>query len=127
MTSTPPAGRPRDQTAALADQGPASGEARRLRSSFQRYRLMSYAVGTMLLVMVCLGLPLQYAWGHAKLAGDGWTLHGFLYIVYLLSAGDLARRARFTFWQLVGVVTAGFLPGLAFFVEHRVAKRILGR
>jgi integral membrane protein len=87
---------------------------------------MSYVVGTMLLVMVCLGLPLQYAWNHAYLASIGWTVHGGLYAVYLLSAADLARRARFTTWQVVGVVTAGFLPGLAFAVERRTVARILG-
>ncbi|MGH9172623.1 MAG: DUF3817 domain-containing protein [Acidimicrobiales bacterium] len=102
------------------------GEAHKLKGALDRYRIMSYVVGTMLLVMVCIGLPLQYAWGDAKLAGVGWTIHGGLYIVYLLSAADLARQARFTLLQVVGVVTAGFLPGLAFAVERRTVARIVG-
>jgi integral membrane protein len=108
-------------------EGPRSLEAARLlKAALGRYRVMSYIVGTMLLVMVCVGLPLQYAWGHASLASIGWTVHGGLYIVYLLSAADLSRRARFTLGQVVGVVTAGFLPGLAFVVERRTVARILG-
>ena len=50
--------------------------------------------------------------------------HGALYIVYLVAAANLARRARFTLWQLVAVVMAGFVPGLAFVVEHRTTQRV---
>jgi integral membrane protein len=51
-------------------------------------------------------------------------VHGGLYIVYLLTAADLARRARFGLWQMVAVVSAGFLPFLAFYVEVRTTRRI---
>ncbi len=51
-------------------------------------------------------------------------IHGFLYIVYLLAAVDLARRARFTLLQLAAMIGAGFLPFLAFFIEHRVMQRL---
>jgi hypothetical protein len=47
--------------------------------------------------------------------------------VYLLAAADLARRARFGLWQLVALVTAGFLPFLAFVVERRVTRRLEAR
>ena len=95
-----------------------------LRRALDRYRLMSYVVGVMLLVMVCVGLPLQYLGHEATLPQVGWTVHGALYVVYLITAADLARRARFSLWQLVGVVCAGFLPGLAFVVERRTTLRI---
>jgi integral membrane protein len=78
----------------------------------------------MLLIMVCVGLPLQYAAHETALPSVGWTVHGALYIVYLLVAADLQRQARLTTWQLVGVVTAGVLPGLAFLVERRTTARI---
>jgi hypothetical protein len=53
-----------------------------------------------------------------------WTFHGFLYIIYLVTAVDLARRARFTLGQMVAMVCAGFVPFLAFYIEARVARRI---
>jgi hypothetical protein len=37
---------------------------------------------------------------------------------------DLARRARFTLLQMAAMVGAGFLPFLAFFIEHRVRLRV---
>ena len=87
---------------------------------------MAYIVGVGLLILVFIGVPLQYAAGLPQVAEIVGPIHGFLYIVYLLAALDLARRARFTLWQLVGMVAAGFLPFLAFIVERKVAKRVEG-
>jgi integral membrane protein len=89
-----------------------------------RYRVMAFIVGVGLLILVFIGIPLQYGAGEPVVAQVVGPIHGFLYIVYLLAALDLARRARFTLWQLAGMVGAGFVPFLAFFVEHRVTQRV---
>jgi integral membrane protein len=89
-----------------------------------RYRIMAYVVGVCLLILVFVGMPLQYAAGKPAVVAIVGPIHGFLYIVYLVAALDLARRARFTLWQMVGMVAAGFLPFLAFYVEHLVTKRV---
>lgn len=89
-----------------------------------RYRVMAYIVGVGLIILVFVGVPLQYAANEPGVAAVVGPIHGFFYIVYLLAALDLARRARFTLLQLAAVVAAGFLPFLAFIVEHRVTKRV---
>jgi integral membrane protein len=92
--------------------------------AFRRYRIMSFVVGVMLLFLCLVAVPLQIAHKPA-LAHVGFTIHGVVYIVYLLSAGDLALRAKFRLGRLIGLVCAGFVPGLAFYVEHRTAQSIL--
>lgn len=89
-----------------------------------RYRIMAWIVGTGLLVLVFVGVPLQYGANVPQVAAIVGPIHGFLYIVYLLTAVDLARRARFTLLQMAAMVGAGFLPFLAFIIEHRVMKRL---
>lgn len=89
-----------------------------------RYRVMAYVVGTGLLILVFVGVPLQYAAGIPQVDAIVGPIHGFLYIVYLLAAVDLARRARFTLLQLAAMIAAGFLPFLAFVIEHRVMQRM---
>jgi integral membrane protein len=84
---------------------------------------MAYVVGIGLVILVFAGIPLQ-ALGHPGLANVVGVVHGILYIVYLLAAYGLYRRAHFTFWQLVAMVLAGFVPFLAFYVERRTTKRI---
>ena len=92
-----------------------------------RYRVMAYVVGVMLIVLVCVGVPLQYAASEPAVVKVVGPLHGFLYIVYLVAAFDLARRARLSLWQLVAMVAAGLVPGLAFVVERAVTRRVVGR
>ena len=106
----------RDET----DAGPTPG----LAGAVLRYRIMAYIVGTGLLILVFVGVPLQYGAGIPQVAEVVGPIHGFLYIVYLLTAVDLARRARFTLLQLAAMIGAGFLPFLAFFIEHRVVQRL---
>jgi integral membrane protein len=89
-----------------------------------RYRVMAYLVGVMLIVLVCIGVPLRYAAGEAGVVSVVGPLHGFLYIVYLIAAFDLARRARLSLWQLAAMVLSGLVPTLAFFVERRVTRRV---
>ena len=85
---------------------------------------MAYIVGVGLLILVFVGVPLQYAAGKPAVAQIVGPIHGFLYIVYLIAALDLARRARFTLLQMAAMIGAGFLPFLAFFIEHRVTQRV---
>ncbi len=89
-----------------------------------RYRIMAYIVGVGLLILVFIGVPLQYAAGVPIVAQVVGPIHGFLYIVYLLAALDLARRARFTLLQMAAMIGAGFIPFVAFFIEHRVTIRV---
>jgi integral membrane protein len=100
---------------------------RGLPGSLLRYRVMAYIVGIGLLVLCAVGLPLQYVGGHPVVDQVVGPIHGFLYIVYLLAAVDLARRARFTLVQMAAMIGAGFCPFLAFVIEHFVVKRVRAR
>jgi integral membrane protein len=89
-----------------------------------RYRVMAFIVGTGLLLLVFVAVPLQYGANIGLVAKIVGTMHGYLYIVYLVAAADLARRAHWRLLRIVAVVAAGFLPFLAFIVEHRVYEQL---
>lgn len=95
-----------------------------LRGSLLRYRVMAYAVGIGLVVLVLVGMPLQFAAGRPEIVEVVGPIHGFLYIVYLLAAGDLARRLRWRVSRLAPIILAGLVPFLAFWVERRVTARV---
>lgn len=94
-------------------RGPAGG--------LLRYRVMAYVVGVALLVLVLIGIPLQYAAGRLQVVDVVGPIHGFLYIVYLVVATDLTRRAGWPLSSLVPVILAGLVPFLMFVVERRVS------
>ncbi|HWD55817.1 MAG TPA: DUF3817 domain-containing protein [Acidimicrobiales bacterium] len=89
-----------------------------------RYRVMAYVVGVGLLILVLVGVPLKYAAGSPGVVAVVGPIHGILYIVYLVTAYDLARRGRWTLAQMAEVVGAGFVPFLAFVVERQVTRRV---
>jgi integral membrane protein len=96
----------------------------RTASALTRYRVMAYVVGVMLLVLVLVAVPLRYAAGIPEVSAVVSPIHGFLYIVYLLTAFDLALKARFTAKGTVLVLLAGVVPFVSFWAERRVTARV---
>lgn len=95
-----------------------------MRGALIRYRVMAFVVGTALLVLTGIVIA-QVAGAHVKTAADIVApIHGYLYIIYLVTAADLARRAHWKLGRILAVVAAGFVPTLAFFVEHRVYEQM---
>jgi len=97
---------------------------RGLGKALTRYRVLAYIVGTGLATLCFVGVPLQYAAGIPQVDSIVGPVHGVFYMIYLVAAVDLARRARFTLLQMAAMIGAGFVPILAFVVEHLVTKRI---
>jgi integral membrane protein len=98
-----------------------------VRAALGRYRVMAYVVGIGLILLVAVGVPLQYGAGTPQVAEIVGPVHGLMYIVYLAAAVDLARRCQLSTRQLAVIALAGFLPFLAFFVERRITRSVLNR
>ena len=89
-----------------------------------RYRVMAFVVGTALLLLTVVVI-FQLLGVDVKVAEEVVApTHGYLYLVYLVTAADLARRAHWRLGRILLVVAAGFVPFLAFIVEHRVYQQM---
>ena len=118
-----------------------------MKSALTRYRFMATVVGVLLVVLILIGVPLanfdgSSMWGvfpstpelvavgsTAQEVGEAITTylgvaHGWLYMIFLLTAFVLARKARwdlpFTFVTLV----CGTIPVVSFWAEHRATARV---
>jgi integral membrane protein len=103
---------------------------RGLTGSFWRYRIMAFTTGTVFVVLVFIGVPLQL-WGNndtlEKIVG---TAHGFLFMIYLLTALDIGTRLgwlRRSWLKLGLVMLAGTIPFASFYAEHRIRGEYLAR
>jgi integral membrane protein len=95
-----------------------------MRNALLRYRVMAYVVGTLLVVLTCVGLPLKYGYGDDRVVL--WTAipHGWLYMALLITAFDLGRRARWSWSRLILIALAGTVPFLSFVAERSATKDV---
>jgi integral membrane protein len=93
---------------------------------------MANVVGVLLIVLVLVGVPLKYLSDDgtsAHDAGEGITTylgiaHGWLYMIFLVMAALLARKARWTIPFTVTTLLAGTVPILTFWAERRATRAV---
>jgi integral membrane protein len=72
-------------------------------------------------------MPLHYIWDRPEASAVVSPVHGFLFMVYLLAALDLAVKAKWPLWTTVGLVLSGAVPFLSFYMERRVTTQVEAR
>ena len=86
---------------------------------FRVWQVLALTVGTLLVVLVFVGVPLKY-WGDSdSVASVVGVTHGFLFMVYLVVTYDVGRRRGWSMQRLFVTALAGIVPVLTFVVEHR--------
>ena len=104
-----------------------------------RYCVMATVVGVLLIVLVLVGLPLHY--GYLLLpdalpeGGRAWQVgadisqylgvaHGWLYMIFVLMAFVLSRKAGWDLPFTLVTLVSGTVPILSFWAEHRATQRV---
>jgi integral membrane protein len=93
---------------------------------------MANIVGVLLIVLVLVGVPLKYLTEQgsgAQHAGEWITTylgiaHGWLYMIFLVTAFWLSRKAK---WDLLFTFTtllSGTIPIVSFWAERRATRRV---
>ena len=96
---------------------------RGLSGALFRYQLMANIVGVLIIpLFVFAGLRAGFGGFKTEVAVFGIG-HGYLYIVYLITAGFLALKARLHVPWILLMFAAGLVPGLTFVVEWLVVTR----
>jgi len=87
-----------------------------------RYRLIAYVVGVVLILLVVIGMPMKYIGDDPTVVETVGPAHGFLYMLYLVAAFDLARRGRWPLGRMILVMLAGTVPFVSFYAERVVTR-----
>lgn len=118
-----------------------------MKSSLTAYRIMATIVGVLLIVLCLIGVPLANfdgtpMWGvfsqtppiwlegsTAHEVGEAITTylgiaHGWLYMIFLFTAFNLSRRARWEPGFTLVTLLCGTIPVLSFWAEHRATSRV---
>lgn len=118
-----------------------------MRGTLLRYRVMATIVGVLLVVLILVGVPLanfdgSSMWGFIPSTPDWVTpgsgpqqlgedithylgvAHGWLYMIFLVTAFLLARKALWEPGFTVVTLLCGTIPVLSFWAEHRATQRV---
>jgi integral membrane protein len=118
-----------------------------IRGALLRYRVMANIVGVLLIVLVLIGVPLANfdgtsMWGIFDTTPVIWTegsqahdvgewittvlgvAHGYLYMIFVLTAFLLSRRALWPIGFTLVTFLLGTVPVLSFWAEHRATARV---
>ncbi|MFC7491405.1 MULTISPECIES: DUF3817 domain-containing protein [unclassified Knoellia] len=99
------------------------------RKALTFFKVMALIVGIGLLVLV-VELVLEYG---TSMKGEQNPLHwwpqphGFIYMVYLVATANLGFKVGWSLSKMTGVMLAGCVPFLSFWVERKVAAEVEGR
>lgn len=133
--------RPTPHEASPSDTPPVEPDLDRdgLRAALARYRVLANVVGVLLVVLCLIGLPLH--WAHLvnpawfPVGSDGERLgdaisqylgvaHGWLYMIFVLLAFMLSRKARWGLGFTLVTLVLGTVPVASFWAEHRATRRV---
>jgi integral membrane protein len=113
--------------------------ARGTEGALLRYRLAANVVGVLLIVLCLVGLPLNEAhlldpaWfpvgSNAQQVGAAISqylgvAHGYLYMLFVVLAFLLSRKARWDLGFTLVTLLCGTVPVLSFWAEHRATRRV---
>jgi integral membrane protein len=89
-----------------------------MRAAALRYRVMAYITGVLIIVVCFAGIPLQIVAHNTIISNEVATVHGFLYIVYLVFAYILAQKLKMRLGPTILLLLAGTVPIMTFVVER---------
>ena len=90
-----------------------------MRAAVLRYRVMAYITGVLIIIVCCAGLPLQFAFGQPWIDQYVGTVHGYLYILYVIFAFMLSQKLKMRLSpRLFVLLLSGTIPFLTFVVER---------
>lgn len=94
-------------------------------SSLGRLRLLSYAEGTSLILLICIAVPLKHYGNNptaVKLLGP---LHGALFVLFVMNAVAVGIERRWAFRQFTGkLLLACFIPFGTFYMDKRYLSKL---
>ncbi|MDQ1664862.1 MAG: hypothetical protein QOH75_893 [Actinomycetota bacterium] len=83
---------------------------------------MAWVTGVLLLVLVFVAMPMKYLGDIDTPVSIVGVAHGWLYMVYLVTAFWLAYQRRWSPVKTILVLLAGTVPFMSFVAERRVVR-----
>jgi integral membrane protein len=93
-----------------------------MEKALARFKFIAYLAGVVL-ILFTIEITLKYS----RILEIPWfaQLHGIVYMVYVVIAFDMSRRAKLSLRETFLVLIAGTIPVMSFIAESRIRRRVL--
>jgi len=93
-----------------------------MEKALARFKFIAYLAG-IVLILFTIEIVLKYS-GILEIPWFA-QLHGFVYMVYVVIAFDMSRRAKLSLRETFLVLIAGTIPVMSFIAESKIRRRVI--
>ena len=93
-----------------------------MEKALARFKFIAYLAGVVL-ILFTIEITLKYS-GILEIPWFA-QLHGIVYMVYVVIAFDMSRKAKLSLRETFLVLIAGTIPVMSFVAESRFRRRVL--
>ena len=93
-----------------------------MEKALARFKFIAYVAGVVL-ILFTIEITLKYS-GILEIPWFA-QLHGIVYMVYVVIAFDMSRRAKLSLRETFLILIAGTIPVMSFIAESRIRRRVL--
>jgi integral membrane protein len=86
------------------------------------YRVLAWTVGTVLIILVLVAMPLKYFADDPHGVEVIGPLHGWLFMFYVAAVIALGFTAKWGLGRMVLTALAGTIPFISFYAEHKTVQ-----
>ncbi|WP_166805778.1 DUF3817 domain-containing protein [Jeotgalibacillus sp. R-1-5s-1] len=94
-----------------------------MKTDIGRFRMMGLLEGGSLLILLFIAMPLKYMAGIPEAVTLVGSIHGFLFVVYVMLALYTTFKIRWHFMWLFSAVAVAFIPFGNFVLDRRIEKK----
>jgi integral membrane protein len=93
-----------------------------MEKALARFKFIAYLAGVVL-ILFTIEITLKYS-GILEIPWFA-QLHGIVYMVYVVIAFDISRRAKLSLRDTFLILIAGTIPVMSFIAESRIRRRVI--
>jgi integral membrane protein len=93
-----------------------------MEKALARFKFIAYVAGVVL-ILFTIEITLKYS-GILEIPWFA-QLHGIVYMVYVVIAFDMSRKAKLSLRETFLILIAGTIPVMSFIAENRIRRRVL--
>ena len=93
-----------------------------MEKALARFKFIAYLAG-IVLILFTIEITLKYS-GILEIPWFA-QLHGIVYMVYVVIAFDMSRRAKLSLRDTFLVLIAGTIPVMSFIAESKIRRRVI--